>query len=89
MAGNISQVVDDKTRQPSNRTVIPGHISALDDLRAFAIIAVIFHHCGEYYLLPIHPNSSLLRIFVESLGMGVDLFFVLSGFLITGILLMR
>ncbi|MGB6933502.1 MAG: acyltransferase [Acidobacteriaceae bacterium] len=87
MAGNISQVVDDKTRQPSNRTVIPGHISALDGLRAFAIIAVIFHHCGEYYLLPIHPNSSLLRIFVESLGMGVDLFFVLSGFLITGILL--
>jgi peptidoglycan/LPS O-acetylase OafA/YrhL len=81
------QCVDGKTRHASNRTVIPGHISALDGLRAFAILAVMFHHYGEYYLLPIHPGSSLLRIFVESLGMGVDLFFVLSGFLITGILL--
>jgi peptidoglycan/LPS O-acetylase OafA/YrhL len=81
------QGIEDRTSQAPNRTVIPGHISALDGLRAFAIIAVIFHHCGEYYLLPIHPESSLLRDVVESLGLGVDLFFVLSGFLITGILL--
>ncbi|MES2222727.1 MAG: acyltransferase [Acidobacteriota bacterium] len=67
--------------------VIAGHISALDGLRAFAILAVMFHHYGEYYLLRIHPNSLLLRAIVENLGMGVDLFFVLSGFLITGILL--
>jgi peptidoglycan/LPS O-acetylase OafA/YrhL len=85
-AGN-SQGNRDRTSQQSTRAVIPGHISALDGLRAFAIIAVIFHHCGEYYLLPIHPNSLLLRDIVESLGMGVDLFFVLSGFLITGILI--
>ena len=31
--------------------VIPGHISALDGQRAFAILAVMFHHYGEYYLL--------------------------------------
>ncbi|MGO8719112.1 MAG: acyltransferase family protein [Acidobacteriaceae bacterium] len=67
--------------------MIPGHISTLDGLRAFAIMMVIFHHCGEYYLLPNHPTASLLRTFVEYLGLGVDLFFVLSGFLITGILL--
>lgn len=70
-----------------NRKVIPGHISALDGLRAFAIIAVIFHHCGEYYLLQNSPPASLLREIVENLGSGVDLFFALSGFLITGILL--
>ena len=87
MAAENSKVIDDRAGQPSKHRVIPGHISALDGLRAFAIIAVIFHHCGEYYLLPIHPDSLLLRDVVESLGMGVDLFFVLSGFLITGILL--
>lgn len=72
---------------PSNRTVIPGHISTLDGLRAIAILAVMVHHYGEYYLLPMHPVSPLLRYVVENLGLGVDLFFVLSGFLITGILL--
>ena len=86
-AADNPQGVNGKTRKASSRTVIPGHISALDGLRAFAVLAVMFHHYGEYYLLPIHPGASLLRITVESLGMGVDLFFVLSGFLITGILL--
>lgn len=71
----------------SKNEVIPRHISALDGLRAFAILAVIFHHCGEYYLLQNSPAVSLLRDVVENLGSGVDLFFALSGFLITGILL--
>jgi peptidoglycan/LPS O-acetylase OafA/YrhL len=73
--------------QGNGRQVIPRHISALDGLRAFAIIAVILHHCGEYYLLQDSAPSSPLRAFVENLGSGVDLFFALSGFLITGILL--
>ncbi len=67
--------------------VIPRHIPALDGLRAFAILAVLFHHCGEYYLIQNFQQASLLRSFVENLGSGVDLFFALSGFLITGILL--
>ncbi len=68
-------------------TVLPRHISALDGLRAFAIVAVVFHHCGEYYLLQNSSPTSLMRYLVETLGIGVDLFFALSGFLITGILL--
>lgn len=71
----------------SRERVISHHISALDGLRAFAIIAVIFHHCGEYFLLQNSSPSSLLQGFVENLGTGVDLFFAMSGFLITGILL--
>lgn len=75
-------------QRPSSREkVISHHISALDGLRAFAIIAVIFHHCGEYFLLQNSPPGSLLQSFVENLGSGVDLFFAMSGFLITGILL--
>jgi peptidoglycan/LPS O-acetylase OafA/YrhL len=70
------------------RKVIPHHIAALDGLRAFAILAVILHHCGEYYLLQkdTSPTSFLYKL-IENLGSGVDLFFALSGFLITGILL--
>ncbi len=74
--------------EPRTRAqVIPRHIPALDGLRAFAILAVLVHHCGEYYLIQNSPQTSLLRSFVENLGSGVDLFFALSGFLITGILL--
>lgn len=54
------------------------HIAQLDSLRAFAVLAVLFHHYGAHY-------------FGRDLGYwalsGVKLFFVLSGFLITGILL--
>lgn len=50
-----------------------GRIEQLDGLRAIAILAVAVHHCLEIPLL----------------WVGVDVFFVLSGFLITGILLRR
>jgi peptidoglycan/LPS O-acetylase OafA/YrhL len=48
----------------------------LDALRAFAVVAVIIHH-----YLPAFAD------FVPLGALGVQLFFVLSGFLITGILL--
>jgi len=50
------------------------HVPALDGIRGVAIILVIIHH----QLLPLSLNGGFL---------GVDLFFVLSGFLITGLLL--
>jgi peptidoglycan/LPS O-acetylase OafA/YrhL len=52
-----------------------GYMPQLDGLRAFAVIAVLFYH----FL----PDAKLN---VWAVG-GVKLFFVLSGFLITGILL--
>ena len=58
-------------------TAKPGaRFTQLDSLRAFAVFAVIVSHTGPRALDP------------YALGMrGVQLFFVLSGFLITGILL--
>src|SRR5580700_8080284 len=49
-------------------------IPQLDAVRGLAILVVMFHNGGQ-----------LQRLFAHG-WMGVDLFFVLSGFLITGIL---
>jgi peptidoglycan/LPS O-acetylase OafA/YrhL len=62
-----------------------GHLPALDGVRGLAILAVLlFHFAGE-----VHPVGPLERVLVRVLGygsLGVDLFFALSGFLITDIL---
>jgi peptidoglycan/LPS O-acetylase OafA/YrhL len=65
------------------------HILALDGLRGLAILGVMFFHFLPY-THPAGEANSLIRygLLANHLGQtGVDLFFVLSGFLITGILL--
>jgi peptidoglycan/LPS O-acetylase OafA/YrhL len=63
------------------------HYPALDGLRAFAIGGVLLlHYLSRAPMLPT-PLGKLLFVSVGLGGYGVDLFFVLSGFLITGILL--
>jgi peptidoglycan/LPS O-acetylase OafA/YrhL len=62
-----------------------GFIPALDGLRGIAILLVLFHHVTIY-----RPDSGMdgwIATLPLSGWWGVDLFFVLSGFLITGILL--
>lgn len=56
-------------------------IPQLDAVRGLAILAVIFHNTSERF-----PSLHLFGLFRDG-WMGVDLFFALSGFLITGILL--
>lgn len=57
------------------------HIAQLDALRAFAVLSVLLTHFWTY------PQGATILNRIASFGwVGVDLFFVLSGFLITGIL---
>ena len=57
-----------------------GHVKALDGIRGIAIILVLFFHCFRNNIFPFN--------YISELGwVGVDLFFVLSGFLITGTLI--
>jgi peptidoglycan/LPS O-acetylase OafA/YrhL len=70
---------------------VGGHIPALDGVRGLAILAVLFYRFGlqgDFYLST-DPSDQLPQWAVLALSLGqrgVDLFFVLSGFLITGIL---
>ena len=67
---------------PSRRPAwLPSFIPAFDGLRGIAILAVLLYHS--------HPRleGTFLEKFVIWGWTGVSLFFVLSGFLITGIIL--
>ncbi|WP_447969655.1 acyltransferase family protein [Nitrospira sp. M1] len=61
--------------QTTTRQPTSRYMSQLDSLRALAVLAVLVHH--------FYPGSEFLGLGYY----GVRLFFVLSGFLITGILL--
>jgi peptidoglycan/LPS O-acetylase OafA/YrhL len=62
-------------------TWLPSYIPELQGLRGLAVLAVVIYHC--------HPRLEGTWIYYPSLWgwAGVNLFFVLSGFLITSILL--
>jgi peptidoglycan/LPS O-acetylase OafA/YrhL len=65
---------------------LPAHLPALDGVRGVAIFVVAVHMLSLLVAPPDWPGRILSSLF--SFGwMGVQLFFALSGFLITGILL--
>jgi peptidoglycan/LPS O-acetylase OafA/YrhL len=62
-----------------------GRMPALDGLRGIAILLVMFHH---FEIIPPGNQAQAVLYHLSGFGPhGVDLFFVLSGFLITGLLL--
>jgi peptidoglycan/LPS O-acetylase OafA/YrhL len=62
-------------------------ISSLDGIRGIAILSVLFHHLCSGLSGDTPGLGPFIRFFTNEGNLGVDLFFVLSGFLITGILL--
>lgn len=63
------------------------HISALDGIRGLAILVVLVFHLSDGYIWQFKAQPSGLWQVVRLGWSGVNMFFVLSGFLITGILL--
>jgi peptidoglycan/LPS O-acetylase OafA/YrhL len=64
-----------------------GRFDALDGLRALGVLLVLFYHCALSVGLASAPPRGLVERFMAGGWIGVDLFFVLSGFLIGRILL--
>jgi len=80
-----SVVASDRSAPGLPQHVLTQHFPALDGLRGVAVLMVIVSHFIAYRPGPPAPRFFSL---VGSIGaMGVDLFFALSGFLITRILL--
>ena len=74
-----SEIARTATSHPHLTYLAQRHFGSLDGVRALSILAVIWHHCPAKF----QANFALaVRGFL-----GVDMFFVLSGFLIVTLLL--
>ncbi len=75
----------DPSRHPDHPGDSRRHLPGLDGIRGLAILMVMFSH---FIVVGGHLKSDApFERFLKSGYLGVDLFFVLSGFLITGILM--
>jgi len=74
--------------QSSTEMTVPcgRKVAALDGVRGLAIILVLLHHF-QRYIASSNVGLRATKALFEYGWVGVDLFFALSGFLITGILL--
>jgi peptidoglycan/LPS O-acetylase OafA/YrhL len=73
----------------SNEPLLRPAMPELDSIRGIAILAVLFYH-GFYWNVDLAQFSKPVRLVLAGIWvgrLGVNLFFVLSGFLITGILI--
>ena len=80
---NMSELATRVTDSP--RPPKLGHVDQLDGLRGLAIVLVMLFHMNM--VPPVGRLALSWAAFCRSGNLGVDVFFVLSGFLITGILL--
>jgi peptidoglycan/LPS O-acetylase OafA/YrhL len=81
---HVACLPEDNERKPKISTA-PGRVIQLDFVRGIAILAVMAYH---FHTVPVHnPVAQGFDFVSKRIGwMGVDLFFVLSGFLVGGLL---
>lgn len=80
----MSQTETSARRSPG---VLRGYISSLDGLRGFSLLMVVFAHSTWGLVYPLHTTGDVLLAKLSGhVWVAMDFFFVLSGFLITGIL---
>ena len=88
LAWPVSHPLTARARPVDAPPIGPGrHVAALDGIRGLAVLLVLIFHI--FQLEPAPTGNVLLRLGYAATRFGqtgVDLFFVLSGFLITGIL---
>lgn len=85
-ASRLAHATSQQHTDTTARIELAGHLPGLDGVRGLAILMVMATH----FLGSATPATFLQRLIVKAAGygqLGVDLFFVLSGFLITGLLL--
>src|SRR3954464_405329 len=80
-------------RQSKLPIELPSHIPALDGIRGLAVLLVLFCHATQRPFGTVGaaefmtgPLDKIVLAIARISWTGVDMFFVLSGFLITGIL---
>jgi peptidoglycan/LPS O-acetylase OafA/YrhL len=81
----IRQVGRHKNPPPSSQT--QRRIPSLDGLRGISIWAVIIAHSADHFLFSSIHSHHLRTVLSNCANLGVTIFFVISGFLITSILL--
>jgi peptidoglycan/LPS O-acetylase OafA/YrhL len=60
----------------------PGFYPGLDLLRGFAAVSVVVYHSIAHFNWTTFPNDNIACLWLRMGWMGVDLFFVISGFVI-------
>jgi peptidoglycan/LPS O-acetylase OafA/YrhL len=86
-------IIEDEIREvgghknPSTSPQTPRRIPSLDGLRGISIWAVIIAHSADHFLFSSIHSRHVRTVLSNSANLGVTIFFVISGFLITSILI--
>jgi peptidoglycan/LPS O-acetylase OafA/YrhL len=88
--GKGAERVFDELQVSKDGPLLRPKMRELDSLRGIASVSVVLYHCFNWALMNLSIYGSAQRLMIRLMAagqFGVNLFFVLSGFLITGLLI--